>query len=103
MVRKTQKAGDKGDMRETPGEEVSEGLPKRKAVRLKGKKLIELYKAVYIRDGGCCVECDTWIPPGTIPHHIVFKSQGGSDIMDNLEMRCPGCHGRAHGINVKEE
>jgi 5-methylcytosine-specific restriction endonuclease McrA len=77
--------------------------PKRKALRLKGKKLIELYRRVYEKSNGRCVECGTWIPPGTIPHHIIFKSQGGEDTEENLEMRCPVCHGKAHGINVKEE
>jgi len=89
----------------TKEDEVSEvvSLQKRKAIRLKGQAKIKLYQRVYKRDHGCCVECGAWIPPGTIPHHIIFKSQGGEDTEENLEMRCPVCHGKAHGINVKEE
>jgi len=68
--------------------EVSTFLPqpKRKPIRLKGRALRRIYEAVYDRDGGCCVKCGAWIPRGTIPHHIIHKSQGGEDTMDNLEM-----------------
>lgn len=67
---------------------MSEAVPleKRKAIRLKGRKLIELYRAVYERDGGCCVNCGAAIPEGTIPHHIIHKSLGGEDTMENMEM-----------------
>lgn len=75
---------------------------KRKAVRLKGRKLIELYRQVYERDRGRCVRCGRGIPEGTPPHHKWHKSLGGGDTMDNLEMLCWFCHGRAHGITVKE-
>jgi 5-methylcytosine-specific restriction endonuclease McrA len=76
-------------------------LEKRKAIRRKGRKLIELYQAVYERDQGRCVNCSRHVEPGTIPHHILFKSQGGGDEMDNLQTLCQICHGRAHGINIK--
>ena len=83
---------------------MSETVPlqKRKTLRLKGRKLIELYRAVYERDGGCCVYCGKWIEPGTIPHHKVKKSQGGSDTLDNLEMCCTVCHGKEHHLNIIE-
>ena len=43
-----------------------------------------------------CQLCDSWqnIDP---PHHIVFRSQGGSDIPENLISLCRGCHNNAHG------
>lgn len=71
-------------------------FPRKKPIRLKGRKLIELYEAVYKRDHGLCVKCGKWIEPGTIPHHRILKSQGGSDIMDNLEMQCLKCHDKEH-------
>ena len=71
--------------------------PKHKAIRLKGKKLIALYEAVYERDGGICQKCKkNWIEPGTIPHHKILKSQGGEDTKENLEMRCLECHDVEH-------
>lgn len=69
--------------------------PKAKPIRLKGKKLHDLYNAVYNRDKGLC-KCGKWIEPGTPPHHIVFRSQGGSDTMENLEMCCNDCHNKIH-------
>ena len=75
-------------------------FPKHKAIRLKGKKLHALYDAVYARDEGRCVRCRSWVEPGTPPHHIVFRSQGGSDTMENLELLCPAHHVKAHGIKI---
>ncbi len=69
---------------------------KQMTIRLKGKAKIALYKAVYDRDGGCCVRCKRWIEPGSIPHHIIRKSQGGEDTMDNLETLCMECHYKEH-------
>ena len=68
-----------------------------KPIRLKGKKLRDLHTAAYERDGGCCVECGVFIEPGTPGHHIVKKSQGGEDTLENLEMLCIyPCHYRKH-------
>ena len=71
-------------------------FPKHKPVKLKGKKLMDLYSAVYKIDEGCCRKCGTWIEPGVIPHHIILKSQGGEDTMGNLEMLCLECHYKEH-------
>ena len=71
-------------------------FPKNKPIRLKGKAKIDLYRAVYERDEGRCVRCRAWIEPGTPPHHIVFKSQGGGDTMENLEMLCALHHHNIH-------
>jgi len=71
-------------------------VPKHKPLRLKGKPLRLLYEAVYERDGGRCVKCGRFIKPGTIPHHIIHKSQGGEDTMENLEMSCIYCHDEEH-------
>jgi 5-methylcytosine-specific restriction endonuclease McrA len=69
--------------------------PKHKPLRLKGKRLIALYEAVYERDGGRC-KCGRFIEPGTPPHHKIHKSQGGEDTMENLEMKCIYCHDEEH-------
>jgi len=67
----------------------------KKPIRLKGKKLHELYDAVHARDNGQC-KCGKNVEQGTPPHHIAKKSQGGSDTMDNLETLCSECHYKEH-------
>jgi len=71
-------------------------FPKPKNIRLKGKKLHELYDAVHARDAGQCVKCGTWVEPGTPPHHRIFKSQSGGDELENLETLCQECHYKEH-------
>ena len=40
--------------------------------------------------------------PGYKMHHIILRSQGGSDDPDNLICLCPRCHNYAHGLgNLK--
>lgn len=36
-------------------------------------------------------------------HHIIFKSQGGSDEIENLIALCRECHDKAHGKLKKGE
>lgn len=36
--------------------------------------------------------------PGVHVHHRVFRSQGGSDIPENLQWLCHVCHDSVHGI-----
>jgi len=43
--------------------------------------------------------CQICGKPGT-PHHIIFKSHGGSDEPKNLITLCQKHHNRAHGIPV---
>ena len=70
---------------------------KRKPTRLKGKKLHDLYKKAWERDKGICQRCGKWVPPGTPPHHIIFRSQGGEDKLENLVTLCLECHQMIHG------
>lgn len=35
---------------------------------------------------------------GVALHHKAFKSQGGSDVRENLEWLCQPCHDEAHGL-----
>ena len=34
-------------------------------------------------------------------HHIIFRSQGGSDMPMNLIALCRACHDKAHGVNSR--
>lgn len=49
------------------------------------------------RDLGVCRGCGRQY---TQVHHIVFRSQGGSDEAENLVCLCDTCHRRAHGLVV---
>lgn len=59
----------------------------------------KMRRVVYERDGGRCVLC------GAIAsdvHHIVFRSQMGTNAADNLVCLCRECHAIAHGVKAKE-
>lgn len=64
-----------------------------------GKVLHKDYKkacvAVFERDKGCCVLCGR---QGNDFHHVIFRSQGGKDVPENLVVLCRNCHDKAHGI-----
>ena len=70
----------------------------KKPIRLKCKKLIALYRKVYERDFGLCQrpDCLEWVELGTPPHHIILKSQGGEDTLENLITLCINCHDKVH-------
>ena len=57
-------------------------------------------KAVYRRDGYLCALCgsDKYIQL----HHCVKRSQGGSDVPQNLITLCADCHVLAHGMKLQE-
>ena len=55
-------------------------------------------KAVYRRDGYRCILCDS--AQYIQIHHVVPRSEGGSDFPENLVTLCSRCHGQAHGIDV---
>lgn len=52
-------------------------------------------KAVYARDGYRCALCDS--TKYIQIHHVVKRSEGGSDSMHNLVTLCADCHALAHG------
>lgn len=71
--------------------------PKTKRTRLTGKALSDLKKRVIKRDDNSC-QCPfctggDFLDP---PHHIKFKSRGGSDTEENLILLCNICHGLIH-------
>ena len=67
------------------------------------KKLKDLYQSVFERDEWTCQgqQCTKQFPLDSAPHHIIFKSQGGSDVEDNLEALCMKCHSKKHGIILR--
>ena len=68
--------------------------PKQKPIRLKGKAYKDLQVAVLKRDNFACISCGrhTEAPP----HHVIFRSQGGSDTMENMVTLCMECHEKEH-------
>lgn len=57
-------------------------------------------KAVYKRDNYLCALCDS--PQGLQLHHVVLRSQGGTDYPHNLIALCWRCHAIAHGTRLPE-
>jgi 5-methylcytosine-specific restriction endonuclease McrA len=47
-----------------------------------------------------CQLCGKW--GVTQVHHIVYRSQGGGDVDDNLISLCVDCHNKSHGL-IKDE
>jgi len=80
-------------------------IPKNKPIRLKGPKLKKLLMEVLERDRYICQwgECESlsYKPPIDPPHHIVYKSRGGSDTEENLITLCMYCHKKVHDKNIK--
>lgn len=68
--------------------------PKTKIIRLTGKAYKQLQKAVLERDNFTCRKCGCYT--NAPPHHRIKLSQGGSDILDNLETLCLDCHAKEH-------
>lgn len=57
-------------------------------------------KAVYRREGYRCAVCDD--PRHLQIHHVVKRSQGGSNSPHNLVCLCPSCHALVHGTNLTD-
>lgn len=57
-------------------------------------------KAVYKRDGYRCALCDS--TAGIQIHHVVLRSQGGTDYPQNLITLCWRCHAVVHGTALPE-
>ncbi len=55
-------------------------------------------KAVYRRDGYRCAICDS--TKYLQIHHCIKRSQGGTDLPQNLITLCADCHALAHGTNL---
>ena len=65
-----------------------------------GKGFYNIKQAVLHRDNYTCQSClkkDTKLQV----HHIIYKSNGGSNSMDNLVTLCKHCHQKIHNENLK--
>ena len=77
-------------------------IPKIRPTRLKGKKLHDLYESVIQRDNVTCQKCEERDPLKLDPpHHIIYKSRGGSDTHANLILLCRDCHKWVHDNNIE--
>jgi len=71
-------------------------MQKKKLKRLKGKKLHDLYRQAWERDRGICQGCGRYVPEVSPPHHIVYRSRGGEDVLENMVTLCNECHYKVH-------
>jgi hypothetical protein len=56
---------------------------------------------VFYRDTWHCRHC--FNANGLDPHHVIFKSAGGTDTPNNLLTLCRKCHDDIHGGRLKIE
>ena len=56
-------------------------------------------QAVYRRDGWRCALCDS--QKYIQIHHVVKRSEGGGDEMQNLITLCSDCHALVHGTDLR--
>ena len=62
--------------------------------RLRNPDVLRKFRLEHL--GEPCFRCEQRM--GVHVHHTTFRSQGGSDTEDNLEMLCIICHDAAHGV-----
>ena len=55
-------------------------------------------KAVYARDGYRCALCDS--TQYIQVHHVIPRSEGGTNSVMNLITLCGNCHSQAHGVDL---
>lgn len=79
-------------------------FPKPTRTRVKGKALLELNREIHKRDGHTCIikGCGRFVSDGEKFHHVILKSQGGSDSVKNGVTLCLSCHTEAHGKDGRE-
>lgn len=63
----------------------------------RGKFSEQTKNHIFERDGFKCVCCRRSTNLESVPHHIIFKSQGGRGERDNGVTVCRPCHDWAHG------
>jgi type II secretory ATPase GspE/PulE/Tfp pilus assembly ATPase PilB-like protein len=49
-----------------------------------------IYQRCFQRDGFKCRHCSD--RNGIHPHHVIYRSQGGQDVLNNLITLCAQCH-----------
>ena len=70
-------------------------------IRLSKHKYKQLQLAVLERDNFACQHCHRYTEAP--PHHIIYRSQGGDDSMENLITLCMYCHRKVHDHKIKLE
>ena len=69
-------------------------------VRLTGKDMTQLRVDMFVRDKSCCVVCGKWCrfdadpldPRSGHMAHIIPRSRGGSDTLENVRLLCRDDH-----------
>jgi 5-methylcytosine-specific restriction endonuclease McrA len=71
--------------------------------KVKNKTLSEQRKILLSKSDGTCSVCGN-LPDfrGLQVHHKIFRSKGGKNNINNLELICGDCHDKKHGIKVGE-
>lgn len=67
-------------------------------IKLSKKEYRKLRIALLERDKWCQI-CGN--PHGLEAHHIIYRSQGGSDTMENMVCLCFTCHALVHNGLIK--
>lgn len=62
------------------------------------QKYIKNYCKKHNIDEGDWIGCEECGGTAVDIHHIILKSQGGTDNADNLIALCRKCHQKAHGL-----
>ena len=70
----------------------------RKRSRDKKRELDLLRPQLLLRCANCCEKCGRYRPFGLAPHHIIPRSHGGPNTMENLISLCQICHDAIRGI-----
>lgn len=62
----------------------------------RGKFSAKTIKEIFERDNYQCVRCGTGSNLESVPHHIIYRSQGGIGHKRNGATICLQCHAEAH-------
>ena len=66
-------------------------------IKSKNKNFTEKVKQqIFTRDNYRCIRCGTMSNLESVPHHIIYKSQGGNGDLNNGATVCKTCHILAH-------
>jgi 5-methylcytosine-specific restriction endonuclease McrA len=81
--------------RAVPKPSYGRGKPKRGN---RGKFSVKVTREIGERDSWRCVRCGSYYVE-SVPHHVIYKSQGGPGTVDNGVTICRNCHDWAHGLH----
>lgn len=67
-------------------------------------KYLKIYIQAMGYDYGDFIPCEVCQKEANSVHHVIFRSQGGKDTIDNLIALCGNCHHEVHfGRNKNKE